>query len=126
MPICGVQGVKLSPQVCQVAATVDIDYNYAFPSALAADRVSKRQLRLATSGGVEKHPYFFTGRFQNPKQSADLLLALSAISRTRFFSPGELRERMLAAADPVVTSDGNQLRFEVFSVCCGAYARLDL
>jgi hypothetical protein len=33
---------------------------------------------------------------------------------------------MLAAADPVVTSDGGQLRFEVFSVCCGAYARFDL
>ena len=33
---------------------------------------------------------------------------------------------MLAAADPVVTSDGNQVRFEAFSVCCGAYARFDL
>jgi hypothetical protein len=55
-----------------------------------------------------------------------LLLTLSAISRTCFFSPGEVRERMLAVADPVVTSDGSQLRLEVFSVCCGAYARLDL
>ena len=62
----------------------------------------------------------------NPKETADLLLAVSAVSRTRFFSPGELRERMLAAADPVVTSDGSRLRFEVFSVCCGCYARLDL
>lgn len=33
---------------------------------------------------------------------------------------------MLAAADPVVTSDGRRLRFEVFSVCSGVYARLDL
>lgn len=57
--------------------------------------------------------------------TADVLLALSAISRTRFFSPG-LIERMLAAADPVVTCDGERLRFEVFSVCCGVYARFDL
>lgn len=93
---------------------------------LLAEAPSKRQLRLATSGGAEKNPHFFSGRFKSPKQAADLLIALSAISRTRFFSPGELQERMLAAADPVVTSDGDQLRFEVFSVCCGTYARLDL
>src|SRR5271166_805068 len=109
-----------------MAATVNIDYEYAFASALLAAPTSTRALRLATSGGVEKHPYFFSGRFVSPKQTADLLLALSAISRTRFFSLGELRERMLAAADPVVTSDGKRLRLEVFSVCCGAYARLDL
>jgi len=109
-----------------VAATVNIDYAYPFASALVSATASNRQLRLATSGGAEKNPYFFSGRFISPKQTADLLLALSAISRTRFFSPGELRDRMLAAADPVVTSDGNRLRLEVFSVCCGAYARLDL
>lgn len=109
-----------------MAATVNVDYTYPFASLLMLEASSKKQLRLATSGGAAKNPHFFTGRFKSPKQSADLLIALSAISRTRFFSPGELRERMLAAADPVVTSDGNQLRFEVFSVCCGTYARLDL
>jgi len=109
-----------------MAATVNVDYNYPFASVLLAEAPSSRQLRLATSGGVEKNPHFFTGRFKSPKQSADLLIALSAISRTRFFSPSELQQRLLAAADPVVTSDGDQLRFEVFSVCCGTYARLDL
>lgn len=109
-----------------MAATVNVDYSYPFASLLLAEAPSKRQLRLATSGGAEKNPHFFSGRFKSPKQAADLLIALSAISRTRFFSPGELQERMLAAADPVVTSDGDQLRFEVFSVCCGTYARLDL
>jgi hypothetical protein len=69
---------------------------------------------LQTSGGLEKNPYFFNGMLQNPKRTADILLVLSAISRTRFFSPGLIRERMLAAADPVVTCDGGQLRFEVF------------
>jgi hypothetical protein len=31
-----------------------------------------------------------------------------------------------AFADPVVTSNGDRLRFESFSSCCGLYARLDL
>lgn len=109
-----------------MAATVNIDYDYPFASSLSADANSSRRLRLATCGGVEKNPHFFSGFLRSPKQTADLLLSLSAISRTRYFSPGELRDRMIAAADPVVTSDGNRLRFEVFSVCCGAYARLDL
>ncbi|MDR3617011.1 MAG: SWIM zinc finger domain-containing protein [Candidatus Obscuribacterales bacterium] len=109
-----------------MAATVNLDYSYLYASTLASENDSKRSLRLATSGGAERNPYFFQGRIISPKQTADLLLTLSAISRTRFFSPGEIRERMLNAADPVVTSDGGRLRFEVFSVCCGAYARLDL
>jgi hypothetical protein len=29
-------------------------------------------------------------------------------------------------ADPVVTSNGDRLRFESFSGCCGVHARLDL
>lgn len=109
-----------------MAATVNVDYTYRYPSELRPESSQKRQLHLATSGGAAPNPHFFAGQFRSPKQSADLLIALSAISRTRFFSPGLIRERMLAAADPVVTSDGGQLRFEVFSVCCGAYARLDL
>jgi len=109
-----------------MAATVNVDYNYLYASSLASGNDLDRNLQLATSGGAERNPYFFQGRIISPKQTADLLLTLSAISRTRFFSPGEIRERILAAADPVVTSDGSRLRFEVFSVCCGAYARLDL
>lgn len=106
-------------------SSVSVRYDYPFASELTSES-SSRRLRLATFGGVDKNPHFFAGRLVNPKEVADLMLALSLISRTRFFSPGELRDRLLAAADPVVTSDGKQLRMEVFSVCCGAYARLDL
>ena len=35
-------------------------------------------------------------------------------------------QRILAEADPVITCGGGRLRFEGFSACCGAYARLDL
>lgn len=108
-----------------MASALDIAYIYQFPSALELV-AGKRHLRLATSGGVEKHPYFFKGRLIQPRMTADMLLCVSLISRTRFYSPTELRERLLASADPVVTSGGDRLRFEAFSVCCGAYARLDL
>jgi len=106
-------------------AAVNYEYVYAFPSLLEAV-ADGRRLTLATCGGVEKHPYFFQGRFMQPRRCADMLLTISEISRTRFYSPTEIRERMLAAADPVVTSGGDRLRFEAFSVCCGAYARVDL
>lgn len=108
-----------------MSSAINFSYDYRFASAVELNG-RRHGLKLATSGGLEKNPYFFNGRLQNPKRTADILLTLSAISRTRFFSPGAIRERLLAAADPVVTCDGGQLRFEVFSVCCGVYARFDL
>jgi hypothetical protein len=108
-----------------LSSAINFSYDYRFASAVELNG-GRHGLKLATSGGLEKNPYFFNGRLQNPKRTADILLTLSAISRTRFFSPGAIRERLLAAADPVVTCDGTQLRFEVFSVCCGVYARFDL
>lgn len=107
------------------SATVQVQYLYAFPSLLDTS-AEKPRLRLATSGGAEQNPYFFQGRILYPRRTADMMLACSLVSRTRFFNPGELRERLLMAADPVVTSGGERLRFEAFSVCCGAYCRLDL
>jgi len=104
-----------------------VNYAYLYPFASHLEAVPDgHRLTLATCGGAERHPYFFHGRFVQPRRCADLLLAVSEISRTRFYSPGEVRERWLAAADPVVTSGGDRLRFEAFSVCCGAYARVDL
>ena len=104
-----------------------VDYAYAYPFESKLERVGAgKHLKLATCGGVAQNPYFFQGRFVHARRSADLLLTCSEVSRTRFYSPSEVRERMLAMADPVVTSGGERLRFEAFSVCCGAYARVDL
>ena len=108
-----------------MAGSVNVEYAYPFLSAVQNDG-HRQNLKLATSGGIAKNPYFFKGLLVNPRRTAELMLAVSLVSRTRFYSPGELRERLLAAADPVVTSGGERLRFEAFSVCCGAYARLDL
>jgi hypothetical protein len=108
-----------------MASAVNLAYVYQFPSAVEVLQ-GRRHLKLATSGGVQQNPYFFKGKLIQPRMTADMLLCVSLISRTRFFDPTAIRERMLAAADPVVTSGGDRLRFEAFSVCCGAYARLDL
>ncbi|MBX9571526.1 MAG: SWIM zinc finger domain-containing protein [Candidatus Obscuribacterales bacterium] len=107
------------------SATLNVKYLYAFPSALETVD-NKPQLRLATSGGADQFPHFFRGRMNYPRRTADMLLLCSLVSRTRFYDPTEIRERILAAADPVVTSGGERLRFEAFSVCAGAYCRLDL
>lgn len=82
-------------------ANVNYAYEYAFPS-LVESSAEGRRLKLATCGGVEKHPYFFSGRLLQPRRCADLLLAVCEVSRTRFYSPTEVRERMLAMADPSV------------------------
>jgi hypothetical protein len=43
------------------------------------------------------------------------------VAQARYFQP-----QLRAMRDPVVTCDGDRLRLESFSACCGVYARLDL
>jgi hypothetical protein len=107
------------------ALALDHTYRYAYSSMLAAQD-GGAQLRLATCGGAEPHPYFFQGRLTRPKRTADLLSALVQIVQARFHVPTAMLARILAAADPVVTSGGDCLRFEAFSACCSTYARVDL
>lgn len=99
--------------------------NYLTPSALLDG-----DLRLQTSGGSSprgrlQHPRFFTGFLSEPEQGAQGLLAVAAVARARYFVPMTAARR-LAILDPVVTSDGERLRFESFSACCGVYARFDV
>ena len=51
------------------------------------------------------------------------MLACAVIARVRYYPPGSLIAKL---RDPVVTSNGDRLRFESFSGCCGVHARLDL
>ena len=46
---------------------------------------------------------------------------MADVAQTRYHQP-----RPTAMRDPVVTCDGDRLRMESFSACCGAYARLDI
>jgi hypothetical protein len=100
-------------------------YHYAFPSELRKE-AGGPSLRLATSGGTEEHPWFFRGRLVSPRRTTGLLLGVSKISGTRFYTPPNMLARILAAADPVVTSSRDRLRFESFSACCSTYARVDM
>jgi len=101
-------------------------YRYPFPSHYNADPDSNT-IRLAThDDNAAGSPYFFEGKLANPRRTADLLRGLMQIVHARFHVPAFMLARILAQADPVVTSSDDRLRFEGFSACCGAYVRVDM
>lgn len=107
-----------------------IDYSYVTRSELASESGESR-LDLATSGGWGtdgglSHPFFFSGFVEQPAVVAAGLLLLARVARTRFYVPPNSLAAILRAADPVVTSTREGLRFESFSACCGVYARMDV
>ena len=109
--------------------TEEQTYSYVRPSALTFGD-GQADLLLATSGGRTStgpatHPVFFNGFLGHPEQAAAALLAVAKVARTRFYVPPGMVAAILRAADPVVTSNGDRLRFESFSACCGVYARFD-
>ncbi|WP_231619192.1 SWIM zinc finger family protein [Nonomuraea sp. SBT364] len=96
-------------------------YSYAGPSVLAHGR-----LGLSTSGGTalsgpQTHPRFFSGLLTQAAPAAAGLLAVADVAMARYHQP-----RPGWTRDPVVTCDGDRLRFESFSACGGVYARLDV
>jgi hypothetical protein len=112
-----------------VATTEEQPYRYVRPSVLTFGE-GQADLMLATSGGrtaagPAAHPVFFDGFLGHPEQAAAALLAVAKVARTRFYMPPGMVAAILRAADPVVTSNGDRLRFESFSACCGVYARFD-
>lgn len=103
-------------------AGLAFDYRYVYPFQSALDTQSHGpNLSLSTCEIEESNPYYFEGRLVRPYLTARLLQDLSALVRTRFFM--QIDPLVL---DPVVTSHGDFIRFEVFSGCCSLYARLDL
>ncbi|MFZ6761017.1 SWIM zinc finger family protein [Undibacterium sp. Ji50W] len=105
-------------------AAIQHSYRYLAPSMLSGDEKPKLALSTSNSQAVP-HPYFFEGRLKSPRLSANLLITLYSIIGTRFFTAINTLKSM-GAFDPVVTSDGKNLRFEGFSLCCSAYVRVDL
>jgi SWIM zinc finger len=98
------------------------------PSAVRRN-AGRSEVLLGTSGGVtevgpELHPYFFQGFLAEPGPAAAGMLACAAVARARYYTPASVIAAIVA--DPVVTSNGDRLRFESFSGCCGVHARLDL
>ncbi|MBT2406157.1 MULTISPECIES: SWIM zinc finger family protein [unclassified Streptomyces] len=98
---------------------------YVRPSALTSDGAG-RLLGLETAGGLtpvgaEAHPQFFAGFLRSPQAAARGLLAVADVAAARYY-----QRTLRASLDPVVTGNGDRLRFESFSGCCGVYARLDV
>src|SRR6266849_7072547 len=106
-------------------AAAEHTYSYLAPSSLTHEG-GRSELTLATSGGPAAHPYFFTGFLGRPQQTAQALLVVAEVARTRYYEPPQMARARILAADPVVTSNEDALRFESFSACAGVYARLDV
>ncbi|GAA2841028.1 SWIM zinc finger domain-containing protein [Kitasatospora paracochleata] len=113
-----------APTVTDMTQAVQT-YAYLRPSAVL-DGAAGRSLALATSGGSTPagevaNPRFFAGFLTAPAPAAAALLAVADVAAARYYQP-----LLRASLDPVVTANGDRLRFESFSGCCGVYARLDV
>jgi hypothetical protein len=100
-------------------------HSYAYLGRSTVD-VGGRRVGLETAGGVTTagpaaNPRFFTGFLAGAEQAAAGLLAVADVAQARYWQP-----QVAALRDPVVTCNGDRLRFESFSGCCGVYARLDV
>ena len=106
-------------------AAVEQTYSYLAPSRVERAEAGS-EVTLATSGGRAPNTSFFTGFLARPRPTAQALLVVAEVARTRYYEPPSMVAAHIAAADPVVTSNLDRLRFESFSACAGVYARLDL
>lgn len=105
---------------------MSVSHAYRYAESSVVDTSASPRLVLATSGGPALHPHFFEGRVKSPRLIAELLTAVHIVVGSRFFTPPSMLARILALADPIVTSGGGVLRFEGFSSCCSTYIRVDL
>ncbi|MBA9004694.1 DprA-like winged helix domain-containing protein [Thermomonospora cellulosilytica] len=96
-------------------------YAYSRPSGLTGDLLGLSTSGGTTEAGPQAHPHFFSGLLTQAAPAAAGLLALADVAQARYHQP-----RPTAMRDPVVTCNGDRLRMESFSACCGVYARLDV
>jgi hypothetical protein len=106
-------------------AAMEHAYRYPAASGLRTGRAGPR-LTLATSGGPAANPRLFRGTVTHPEVTAEALLAVAVVARTRYHTPPAMLARILLTADPIVTCADGRIRFEGFSACCSVHARLDL
>ncbi|MEU3251038.1 SWIM zinc finger family protein [Streptomyces sp. NPDC006997] len=90
-------------------------------SAAGGRRLGLETSRGATTSGVRDHPQFFAGFLTSPQIASAGLLAVADVAAARYY-----QRQLRASLDPVVTGNGDRLRFESFSGCGGVYARLDV
>jgi len=90
-------------------------------SAPGGRRLGLETSRGATPRGVVDHPRFFAGFLTSPQVASAGLLAVADVAGARYY-----QQQLRSSLDPVVTGNGDRLRFESFSGCGGVYARLDV
>jgi hypothetical protein len=76
-----------------------------------------------TPEGLVDHPALFDGWVSRPDVVAGGLRSLLEIASTHY---AEAAPAALETLDPIVSAQGDRLRFEAFSACRTVYARLDL
>lgn len=81
---------------------------------------------VAAEDAKGQQKQFFSGTLMRPRHVAELLRLLMTVVQARYHIPAAMLNRILAEADPIVTSSEDRLRFEGLSSCCGVYCRLDL
>jgi hypothetical protein len=84
-------------------AGVEHTYSYLAPAAVTVER-GHADVALATSGGKAPHPFFFSGFLGSPRQTAQTLLVVAEVARTRYYEPPQMVAARIRAADPIVTS----------------------
>lgn len=98
-------------------------YRYRQPSALEPGRLHLATSRAPSAEGADP---FVRARVVEPRAVALALRLVSDVVRSRHHIPAAMLERILIAADPVLTWGGDVLRVEGFSSCCGIYVRADI
>lgn len=102
----------------------EFSLHYKSPSTLTEGEGGKSlALSAAVSGGGAP---FFQGQLLSPRLTARTLHCLSQMIRQRWYDPSAIAAQRAAMLDPIVTSEGQHLRFEGFSGCRSLYARVDL
>lgn len=81
----------MAPATLVAMATAEQTLSYSRPSALTVEP-GRVDLLLSTSGGVTpagaaEHPRFFDDFLGHPEQSAQALLTVARVARTRFYTP---------------------------------------
>ncbi len=94
---------------------------YKNSSVFIEDNLALSLAPALTPKGFEEKPTFFEGYALYPQVLSRGLLVLADITATRYFKYVPVSER-----DPVISAQGDRIRYECFSACNGVYARLDL
>lgn len=95
--------------------------SFTHGSALTDDALLLDLAPALTVHGLDETPSFFRGFTTEPLMLTRALLTLADITTTRYDQAEPIK-----LADPIITANGDRLRFECFSACNSVQARFDL